>query len=81
MTVVPMLVVTDALLLLITSEIAYHVRMIHYWCNIGDVCTEPCEHGLPRCPHCNGTSIPACDSVTVTQECQNQDVSTHAADS
>ena len=48
------------------------------WSSIGDDDVDPCEHGIPRCPHCNSTSISACDSDAVTEECQNQDVSTHA---
>ena len=40
-----------------------------------DVLVDPCEYGLPRCPHCTAESTSACDDVAVTQECQNSDVS------
>jgi len=38
---------------------------------------EPCENGLPRCPHCNGESKSACDKYAEIKDCQNKDVSQH----
>ena len=42
---------------------------------IVNVVVEPCEYGLPRCPHCNGASRTDCDSVAVIEDCQSKDVS------
>ena len=55
-----------------------HLNLVCLWLVVTNVkCwgVEPCTYGLPRCPHCNGDSIAACDGNAVNLECQNEDVS------